>query len=85
MNVFQAQKHPAHPTKMKRIDEIKNIPYFLPVVHVELFNKNLVSVAEGIVFSDGLPEDYCTESGFQTIIHKHKKHPSILKINANMV
>ena len=31
-----------------------------------IFNKYFVNVAEGIGFSDELPEDYFTESGFQT-------------------
>ena len=34
MDVFQVQKHLAHPAKMQKIDEIKNIPYFLPVVYL---------------------------------------------------
>ena len=33
-NVFQVQKHIAHPTKLQKIAEIKNIPYFLPVVYM---------------------------------------------------
>ena len=43
-------------------------------IYVNFFNKYFVNVAEGIGFSDELPEDYFTEAGFQTIIRKHAKH-----------
>ena len=36
-NVFQVQKHPAHSTNMHKPAEIKNSPYFLPVVYVNVY------------------------------------------------
>ena len=35
-NVFQVQKHPAYSAKMQKIAEIKDIPYFLPVVYMHI-------------------------------------------------
>ena len=64
-NVFQVQKHPARLTKMQKVDEIKNIPYFLPVVYIYIYIS--VSNFETSVRVSTMNADARAQSAFQML------------------